>query len=441
MDLRDFIAAPLAIILVYVLAYVARPYLADGVTGRYYFPAITVKIIGALAIGFIYQFYYGGGDTFNYHTHGSRVIWEAFMANPTDGIKLFWGSNDPELFRYYSQIPFYQDPSSFFVVKTAAFFDFFTFSSYAATAVFFACISFLGSWVMYLTFYDIAPRMHGWVALSVFFVPSVFFWGSGIFKDTLTLASAGGIIFSVYQLFFRRKVSGWLIAVSIVCFYVLYIVKIYILLTLLPAIILWVFAFHFSRIPSVGWRVVSFPFIVILIVGFGFFAVKKAGEDNPKYSLDALAKTAQITAYDIRYWTGRDAGSGYSLGELDGTWQSMIRLAPQAVNVALFRPYLWEVNNPLMLLSALESLCFLILTAYLIVAPWYRIRKHLLNPHVLFCLTFSIAFGFAVGIATFNFGTLVRYKIPLMPLYLTALGLLMHYSKSERNVAVLEATE
>ena len=77
--------------------------------------------------------------------------------------------------------------------------------------------------------------------------------------------------------------------------------------------------------------------------------------------------TAKITAYDIGYYTGRDAGSGYSLGELDGTFGSMIRLSPQAINVSLFRPYLWEVKNPLMLLSALESFLLLSLCLYIIV--------------------------------------------------------------------------
>ncbi|MEJ0034455.1 MAG: hypothetical protein WDO15_30850 [Bacteroidota bacterium] len=53
------------------MAYLLRKKLCDDINYRYYFPALTVKIIGALAVGFIYQFYYAGeGDTFNYHTRG-----------------------------------------------------------------------------------------------------------------------------------------------------------------------------------------------------------------------------------------------------------------------------------------------------------------------------------------------------------------------------------
>jgi hypothetical protein len=181
-----------------------------------------------------------------------------------------------------------------------------------------------------------------------------------------------------------------------------------------------------------------FPFLVSLCVVLCYFAVLKAGEDNPKYSLEMISKTAQVTAYDIRYWTGREAGSGYSLGELDGTWESMLKLLPQALNVSLFRPYLWEVRNPLMLLSALESITLLMITIYAIFSARLKIFRALLDPVVLFCLVFSLSFAFAVGISTFNFGTLVRYKIPLLPFYATALVLLLHHVNRERKVEVFD---
>ncbi len=173
----------------------------------------------------------------------------------------------------------------------------------------------------------------------------------------------------------------------------------------------------------------------------GYFAMLKAGEDNKKYALSNLAKTAQITAYDIRYYTGRDAGSGYSLGELDGTFNSMINLAPQAINVSLFRPYLWEVRNPLMLLSALESTLLLFLCIYILFKKNLKIFSAFSNFNVLFALIFSISFAFAVGVSTFNFGTLVRYKIPLLPFFLIAIILILDHSKSDKKVEELESTE
>jgi hypothetical protein len=439
-ELRDLIVTPLLIISIYIGAYMLRPLLTDQFTRRYFFPALTLRIIGSLALGLIYQFYYDGGDTFNYHTHGSRHIWNAFMESPQAGLKLLFsnGVDQVGIYKYSSKMIFFGDSSSYFIIRTAAVFDLLTFSSYSATAVLFSLVGFIGLWLLFITFYQMYPNLHRWFALAILFIPSVIFWGSGLMKDTITIAALGLATYACFQLFVRHNIRLYLLILLLMAMYVLYIVKIYILLTFLPAVIIWIFMSHLSRIRSVVLRYMLFPFLVSLCVVLCYFAVLKAGEDNPKYSLEMISKTAQVTAYDIRYWTGREAGSGYSLGELDGTWESMLKLLPQALNVSLFRPYLWEVRNPLMLLSALESITLLMITIYAIFSARLKIFRALLDPVVLFCLVFSLSFAFAVGISTFNFGTLVRYKIPLLPFYATALVLLLHHVNRERKVEVFD---
>ena len=443
MELRDLIVTPIVIILVYVVAYFVRPYCTDHITRKYFMPGLTVRIIGALAVGFIYQFYYNGGDTFNFHTHGSRHIWEAFMDDPVKGVRLL--VNDPSdqagLFQYSSKIWFYKDSSSFAIIRISAFVDLITFSTYSATAVLFATINFIGMWMFFLTFYRQFPSVHKWLAIAILFVPSVFFWGSGLLKDTVTLACVGAATYCIYLLAIEQKLRFWAAALLLLTFYVIYHVKVYILLTFLPAVILWVFMHHLGKIRIVMLKIILFPIVSAAAIILGYFAMSKAGEDNPRYSLDAISTTAQITAYDIRFWSGREAGSGYTLGVLDGTWQSMIMLAPAAINVSLFRPYFWEVNNPLMVLSALESFVFLFITLLLFVKARHNIFKLLSDPFVLFCLVFSIGFGFAVGVSTYNFGTLSRYKIPLVPFYATGLVLAFYQLNKLRNRDVLAKTE
>ncbi len=148
-----------------------------------------------------------------------------------------------------------------------------------------------------------------------------------------------------------------------------------------------------------------------------------------------------MTAYDIRYWSGREAGSGYALGELDGTFGSMVRLAPQAINVSLFRPYFWEVKNPLMLMSAVESFFLLGFAIYVLVKKKSSVLSAFADPNVIFAMVFSLSFAFAVGVSTFNFGTLARYKIPLLPFFLTGLIIILDYSKRDKKLEVFESTE
>jgi hypothetical protein len=443
LEARDLIVTPILLMGIAVLAYFIRPRVTDAITRIYFFPALTVKIVGALAVGLIYQFYYDGGDTFNYHTHGSRHIWEAFVDSPVKGIKLLTndGNDFNDIYRYASKIVFFSDPHSYAIVKTAAVFDLFTFSSYSSTAILFALVSFVGMWMFFLTFYEQYPQLHRGLAIASFFIPSVFFWGSGLLKDTITLSCLSIATYQVFRIFIKRKFGIRHIILLTASLYGMYAIKIYILLTFLPAAIVWVFIANLAAIRTVVLKIMLAPFIISAAVALAYFAMLKAGEDNAKYSLKNVAKTAQVTAYDIRYWTGRDAGSGYTLGELDGTFASMIRLAPQAVNVSLFRPYLWEVKNPLMLLSALESLLLLALTLYILVKKNIKIFPAVANMNVAFALLFSLTFAFAVGVSTYNFGTLVRYKIPLLPFFLVALILILHHSKSERKLDALEFTE
>ncbi len=295
--------------------------------------------------------------------------------------------------------------------------------------------------MLFLTFYKIKPHLNKVIAIATLFIPSVIFWGSGLLKDTLTISCLGIATYFIFKMVIDRKFSFLTLVLLVMSLYGLYGIKIYILLIFLPAIILWVFVFNFERIQSKVIRILIAPFVFTLALGSGYYATMNAVEDNSKYAFDTLAKTAQVTAYDIRFWTGRDAGSGYTLGELDGTLTSMIRLSPQAINVSLFRPYLWEVKNPLMLLAALESLFLFVFTVYVVIRSSGNLLQAFKNPTIIFCLVFSLVFAFAVGVSTFNFGTLMRYKIPLMPFYLLALLFLIDYSNSDRKLAALDATE
>jgi len=443
LDFRDLIVTPLFIMMVYVMAYFVRPYATDEITRRYFFPLLSLKIIGAIALGLIYQFYYDGGDTFNYHTKGSRVIWEAITEDFEVGIKMLFSNGElvPGAYKYISRIPFYQDPPSFAVIRIATFFDLLTFSTYSATAVIFSVVSFFGSWAIFITFYKKYQSLHLQIAYAILFIPSVIFWGSGLLKDTLVLASLGFSVYFVDKVFIQHRVRVLTVAGLLISLFIIFSIKKFVLQAFIPSVMLWIYFKHLSRLKSVALKVIVAPVIVIVFLLTAYYSVIKVGEGDSKYSIERIAKTAQITAYDIGFYTGGNAGSNYSLGELDGSFSSMIRLAPQAINVSLFRPYFWEVRNPLMLLSAVEAFVFLIITLYIIVKKRPQLFGSFGDPNVIFCLVFSISFAFAVGVSTFNFGTLARYKIPLMPFYALALVLILNYENKDRKFEELEETE
>jgi len=443
MELRDLLVTPIFLIAVYAAAYFIRPYVSDEVNRVYFLPALTAKIIGAIALGIVYQFYYTSGDTFMYHSYGSRFVWNAFMESPWDGVKLlFASSKDPgDVYRYASQIYLFRDSNSYTVIRLASVFDLFTFSTYSATACLFAVFSFIGSWQFYLTFYKQFPHLHGRLALAAFFIPSVFFWGSGVLKDSVILGCLGIATYQIYLIFIARKARWYNVVLLLLSLYLIFSIRKFILQAYLPSVLLWIGASQIYRMKSMIARVMVVPLVAAILMGSAYYTVIKIGEDDERYAVGKLATTARVTAYDIRYWSGRFAGSGYSLGELDGSFESMVRLTPQAINVSLFRPYLWEVKNVLMLFSSVESLILLLACFYVIAKQRHRILGAFSDPNILFALSFALVFAFAIGVSTYNFGTLVRYKVPLLPFFVTALILMSSYRKSERNTERLEAVE
>jgi hypothetical protein len=441
MEIKDFFITPIFLLLIYAIAYQIRPHVTDRQTRRYFLPGLSLKILGAISIGLIYQFYYEGGDTFTYF-QGSKYVWEAFMDSPILAFKLIFAGDDyvGDTFQYASKIWTYGDSSSYFVVRVAGALDILTFHTYSATAILFAGISFSGLWALFHVLYRMYPKQHLGMAVAVLFIPSVFFWGSGILKDTITIGALGWATYAIYYLFIAKRNLAISVILLIISFYTIYAIKVYILLCFLPASILWIFLTRFSNVKNIIAKILIAPLIIVLSGILAYYSVLKVGEDSPRYNIENIAFTASETAKWIHYVSEREGGAAYSLGDFDYSPAGMLKKFPAAVWVSLYRPHLWEINNVVMLLSALESFALLLFTIYVFYKVGFVKAVKLITskPFLIFCFVFSIFFAFAVGLTTYNFGTLVRYKIPLYPFFVSGLFILLSYSKRERKRLVLD---
>jgi len=394
-------------------------------------PALTIKVLGAIFIGLIYGYYYKGGDTF-YYFNQAQVLNSAFNESFQKWIALLLhipSANDGAYYDYISRMEWYSDAASYTVVSITALLSAFTLNTYLPTSVLFAFISFSGVWALFRTFAALYPHLIRPVAIAVLFIPSVFVWGSGIFKDTVCIFGLGWLTYGTFRFLVQKDFSFRNIILSVLSFILIAKVKLYILLSFAPALLMWVFFNYSQRITNKSQKILVRSVFLVLILGGLIFFMQRFANELGKYSLEKVAQTSKITSGYI-YGISGDEGSAYSLGDYSPTLGGMISKFPLAVNVTLFRPYLWEAKKIIVLLSAIEALLFLFLTLKILftigpVKIWNTIRN---DPTIQFCLTFSIIFAFAVGISSYNFGTLSRYKIPCMPFY--ALGLILIYYKN-----------
>ncbi|MFT4879888.1 MAG: hypothetical protein ACI9LS_002054, partial [Flavobacteriales bacterium] len=70
--------------------------------------------------------------------------------------------------------------------------------------------------------------------------------------------------------------------------------------------------------------------------------------------------------------------------------------------------------------SGLENLFILILTLLVLIRVRFKVIYRLIadEPLILYSFVFALLFAFMIGVTTSNFGALVRFKIPLIPLYM-----------------------
>lgn len=430
----DFLLLPFYLAVIFKVAYWFRnKYYKKGHPWRPYFiPALTFKIIGALFISFIFAYYYGGGDTVNIY-HNAYYINKSFEVSPSAWLDLITRNSNPSDPRYYlfsDELFFFKDPATYTVCIITSLVNIFTFNSFIITAIIFAALSFTGIWAIFRAFARLYPRFTRPMAFATIFIPSLIVWGSGIFKDTVCIFALGWLFHATVRMIAYKDYRPANFIIATITFLLLIKVKLYIAMSFIPALLLWIFFYYSRSIRNSYARQMAKVLVIALVAGSAVVGLNYFSSQLGKYSLEKISQTSAITR-DYINWVSGDEGSSYSLGEVGSGFGGMLAKFPAAVNVTLFRPYPWEARKPIVALTALEALLFLFLTLKVIfkvgIKPaWASISK---DPTIQFCLVFTLIFAFAVGISSYNFGTLSRYKIPCLPFYAAALILIYYDNK------------
>ena len=370
--------------------------------------------------------------------HQTEIINSSFNESIGAWLKLITASAeiyDVDVYKYTTQFYWYGAKSPEYLISIiGAIIGLFTMTTYLPTSVIFASLSFIGVWKMYVVFTKLYPRLTKQMAFAFLFIPSVIFWGSGFMKDTITLTCIGWVTHFFYRIFFENKKVIFNSALAIIFIYIIYIVKSYIVMAFLPAVLLWGVGLLSYKIKDTRLIIFARYFLYAsAIAGIALIGGRLQTEMFGEYNVESIAYKSFVTRDYLYRISNEQDGSGYTLGDFDPTLLGMLEQAPAGINVTLFRPYLWEARKPIVMISAIESLLYLIFTIVAIVRnnPIRMIQRIFADETLQFCLIFTLIFAFAVGISTSNFGSLVRYKIPCLPFYTAFLIILFYPPKQE----------
>ena len=433
--LNDLLLAPIFIFIIIKLARIYISKKKNPIYKKYFMTALSIRFASAILMALIYQFYYdGGGDTHTYFTYSLRIR-EVFHESKSAFMSfVFLPPKDDFLIEQYfgSGAAYFADHSSNIVIRIVLLLSYPLFNTYILISFVFTLFCFYGCWKIFSLFQQLYPHLEKEFALACLFLPSVCFWGTGILKDPICLGALGAVTYHVYKLFFEKTKIFKRIILILICFWLLKMIKFYILLSFLPAYSFWIIFRYKETIVSNTLKNIFSPLIFIGSIILGAYVLHKIAAYSQRYSLDSIMRTAKDTQNWLYYSSQKQGGSGYSLGNIEYTPLGMLKVMPKAINVALFRPYLWEAKKPILIPAALEGLISLFFTIRLLYKSGFTrfTRLILTNPEVQFCMVFSMMFAFSVGFTSYNFGSLVRYKIPLMPFYYIALFILADKDKT-----------
>jgi len=376
-----------------------------------------VKVFGGVFFSLIFVYYYKFGDSFEYY-RGAVMLGNTFLNSPSDYFDLLFSESSQHHaghLRQYTDSLAYSDTSEeWFMVKLISPLSILTFKSYLTINLLMSFISFYGAWKLFKVFSDILPQQKNYAFYAAFLIPSMVFWGSGLMKDTITLAGINYLIYVLYFSVVKGNFKTIFLFGVVFWFILIFVLKSYIIIAFLSAVIL-TFYFKFkASISSQFLRVISAPIIITLFITVGLFSLKGLSESSEKYNADQIE--GKIKGFHS--WHTTLGGSSYNLGDVEYTVIGALKKIPAALNVTFFRPYLWEASTIVVLLGAMESLVLLFLFLYVIYKTKFnpiKILKHTILLKSL--IAFILIFGFAVGFTTYNFGALGRYKMPVMSLF------------------------
>lgn len=439
MGFLDLVLGPIYFLLIF---YWAKSYSAkfnDPFLSKHFLNGLLFKLLGATGASVIYWFVYGTGDSIFYYRR-SIVVKEVLMNDFFVGLKLLFDNtnlSDPDTFLYIISIKAHEE-SAFMVVKILTFINLITFDSYLCSSYIFALGSFYGIWKAFRFFVSLYPKYKSNIALSFFYIPSVAFWGSGIFKDNITFGLLCLVIVKLYDVVVNRKLSILNFVKLGFSIYIIGIIKSYILMAFLPAFGVWMFLEFRDKIRSAVLKTVATPFFIAISLVAGVFVLQVLGKTFNKFSVENFEEKASgMQRWHTNRVKAKGEGSSYTLGDgVDFTPVGIAKKAPLAIAVAIYRPFIWEARNATMMLSAIESTILLYYTLrflpFLLVSPVRFFSVLSSNPPLVFALIFSLVFAFSVGFTSFNFGALSRYRIPFLPLYFMFITIVLDKLKTSK---------
>lgn len=378
-----------------------------------------IKFAAGLFIWGIYTFYYTDKATSDVHKFytDAEVIYSALPHDAPVYFELLSGIGSNEATPHYTsqmrnwernfdEAPINENRT---IIRLNALLMLFSFNTYFVHILMMCFISLFGWVLLFNSIFKYTNRPPTVLALLPLLLPSVLFWASGVLKEPVLVLALGVFIHGLLATSWWLRVAccglGMLILLSI---------KFYVLICILPAAIAFLLLQKQAKPVMVIAKYAAVN-IVLLVAAFNVQHIV------PRINaMQMLANKQQHSVKEAIYF---NASSRIDIPAIKPGALNIISTAPVAIWNSLTRPYLWEGKNPMMLASGLENVMVFVIILFSLL---FFSRNNIRNLNlILFLLLSSLSYFALIGMCTPVLGNLVRYKAPLLPMFLLAFILLV----------------
>ncbi len=405
----------------------------DGFPTKFMIIAFILKILGGLALIYVYTIYYKtrvNADIFKYFDDG-KIIFSAFKNhNFSDYFKMITGigGDSEHLKQYYENCGFwykhfnynlYNDNRT--VIRFNAIAMLFSGGYLWVHTVFMSFLSFIGLTSIFKIFIKFLENKKYLLFLGIYFAPSVILWTSGVIKEGLLIFAFGQMLYHIIKIL-EKGIKNFSIFWLLLSIFILLISKFYVLVAAIPGIIsvIWIYKTNFRRI----YLKFTISYLIFLLIGFN------TGKITDKYNATEIIATKQHDFYNFLD-TIKNVGSRYEIPRLKPTAISIIKNSPEALINAFIQPSPKRINSIMMIPAAIENyLLILLLLLAVIFGNYKKIQNKTL---FLFSVLFVFNLYIITGLTTPVIGALVRYKAPAIPFLIIVILFLIDFKNLHIN--------
>ncbi len=369
--------------------------------------SLALKVLAGMALGYFYWRIKGFGDTIGFHEEGLKLAQWAAEDFGAYVRFLFAGGVIP------FDSSFNYSPRALYVSKWASVIYLAGPSSYWLSSVYFSLIAWAGLWTLTMVLVRIHWKWLMGALFSLMYFPSVLFWSSGLTKESLAVGALGVLLAALLSIGQRVGFRRWVAVILLILTgYILWQVKYYYAAVLLLSLI----AGFILRSPQLrtgtGYRLL----ILTATAAAGWIFL---GWLNPNLVPSYLPEVV----YDqyLTFINQSDPGKYIEFSTLCPEWGCLILTLPFATLAGLFFPLPFDAWSVWTMLAGFENVVLIGLgLAFLISLRKSSSRFTTMHWSAWFyCLLLA---GF-LAMSAPNIGTLVRYRVGFLPVFLLLITL------------------